>query len=275
MPDRARLPFFGSGTPTPDALFIGGGTGGGKTTTARALAARHGLRLLPIDAFWYEHAERAGETPPPPDVQWLEWSPATQAASFERISRLMLDYVLEDLPSLPAQPAVLVEGPQVVPDLLPDGARAVFLIPTPAFQHANLVPRPMPSSDSARALANRLVKDRLYADRVADLARERGCTVVDVDGSRSTDELCTLIEHEFPDYFHDSEPVDLPGVRRWENEKIARNVRAWIASGDHRTGGDSPVPFACECGRPGCGERVSVTLTEFDRSERLRAPGHA
>src|SRR5262249_39050317 len=105
----ARSRFSGSGTPTPDALFIGGGTGGGKTTTARALAARHGLRLLPIDAFWYEHAERAGETPPSPDVQWLAWSPATQAASFERVSRLMLGYVLEDLPSLPAQPAVLVE----------------------------------------------------------------------------------------------------------------------------------------------------------------------
>jgi adenylate kinase family enzyme len=27
-------------------LFIGGGTGGGKTTLARALAAKHGLRTL-------------------------------------------------------------------------------------------------------------------------------------------------------------------------------------------------------------------------------------
>jgi hypothetical protein len=89
----------------PEALFVGGGTGGGKTTLARLLAGRHGLRLLPIDAFWYEHAERANETSPDPDVQWLEWTPTTQADDFERISRLMLGYVLEDLPSLPAQPA--------------------------------------------------------------------------------------------------------------------------------------------------------------------------
>jgi hypothetical protein len=258
----------------PEALFIGGGTGGGKTTTARALAARHGLRSLPIDAFWYEHAERAGEVAPPPDVQWLETTPATQAADFERVSRLMLGYALEDLPSLPAQPAVLVEGPQVVPDLLPDDARAVFLVPTPKFQHANLSPRPMPSSDPAQALANRLVKDRLYADRVAELARARGFTVIDTDGSRSTDELCALIEDAFPDYVQGSEPVDLPGVRRWENEKIARNVRAWIASGDLRTAGEMPVPFACECGRLGCGERVPISLGDFDRAERILAPGH-
>lgn len=264
----------GSGTTLPDTLFIGGGTGGGKTTTARALVARHGLRLLPIDAFWYEHAERAGETPPAPDVQWLEWSPATQAASFERVSRLMLGYVLEDLPSLPAQPAVLVEGPQIVPDLLPDDASAVFLIPTPEFQHANLSPRPMPSSDPEQALANRLVKDRLYADRVAEVARDRGYTVIDNDGSQSTGELCRLIEDEFPDYFRASEPVDVPGVRRWENEKIARNVRAWHASGDHPAARAMPVPFACECGRLGCGERVSLTLVDFDRLDRVLAPGH-
>lgn len=259
----------------PEALFVGGGTGGGKTTTARALAGRHGLRLVPVDAFWYEHAERAGETSPPPDVQWLERTPATQAADFERVSRLMLGYVLEDLPELPSQPAVLVEGPQVVPDLLPDDARAVFLVPSPAFQHASLSPRPMPSSDPARALANRLVKDRLWADRVAELARERGFTVIEVDGSRSTGELCAEIEAEFADFFRASEPDDLPGVRRWENAKIARNVRAWVASGDHRTSTEMPVPFACECGRLGCDERVELTLSGFDRAERVLAPGHA
>jgi hypothetical protein len=261
-------------TTLPEALFIGGGTGGGKTTTARALAARHGLRLLPTDAFWYEHAERAGEASPPPDVQWLEWTPKTQADDFERIARLMLGYVLHDMPTIPPQPAVLVEGPQVVPDALPEGARAVFFVPTPEFQRAALSPRPMPSSDPVRALANRLVKDRLYADRVAEGARARGFTVIDIDGSRTTAELCAQVEDEFPDFFAGNEPVDLPGVRRWENEKIARNVRAWHASGDLRTAQELPVPFACECGRLGCDERPSMTLADFDRAERIFAPGH-
>jgi len=207
-------------------------------------------------------------------VQWLEWTPATQAADFERIARLMLGFVLEDLPSLPEQPVVLVEGPQVVPDLLPVGARAIFLIPSPEFQRDVLTPRPMPSSDPARALANRLVKDRLYADRVAALARERGFTVIDVDESLSPDDVLGRVEAVFADVLAANDPVDLPAARRWENEKIARNVRAWRASGDHRAAQDMPVPFACECGRLGCGERVSLTLGEFDRSEHVLAPGH-
>lgn len=207
-------------------------------------------------------------------MQWLEWTPATQAASFERISRLMLGFLLEDVPSLPEQPVVLVEGPQIVPDLLPEGARAIFLIPSSEFQRDVLTPRPMPSSDPARALANRLVKDRLYADRVADLARERGFTVLEVDGSLSPDDVLQRVEVEFSNVLAASDPVDLPAVRRWENEKIARNVRAWHASGDHRTAHDMPVPFACECGRLGCGERVSLTLVDFDRCERVLATGH-
>ena len=256
---------------TPDALFVGGGTGGGKTTLGRALAGLHDLGLLPIDAFWYEHGERSDETPLPPDVAWLERTPATQAADFERVSRLMLGYVLEDLPSLPEQPAVLVEGPQVVPDLLPDGARAVFLLPTPEFQRANLSVRPMPSSDPARALANRLVKDRLYADRVAELARERGFTVIDVDGTEPPEAIRAQVEAEFGAFFAASVPVDLPGVRRWENEKIARNVRAWIASADHRPSHEMPIPFACECGRAGCCDRVELSLTAFDAGTEVVA----
>lgn len=259
----------------PEALFVGGGTGGGKTTVARSLAARHGLRLLHVDSFWYAHAARAGETSPPPDTQWLEWTPATQAADFERISRLMLGYVLDDLQALPDQPAVVVEGPQIVPDRLPPRANAVFLIPTPKFQRDVLSPRPMPSSDPERALAARLLKDRLYANRVASLARDRGFPVIDVDGSRASDAISAQVEGLFAELFRASEPRDLAAVRTWENENRARNLRAWIASGDHRAGAELVFSFACECGRLGCAARIEVTLPEFDAMpEPHLAPGH-
>ena len=259
----------------PDALFVGGGTGGGKTTLARLLAARHGLRVLAVDSFWYAHATRAGETPPSPDLQWLEWTPATQAADFERISRLMLGYVLDDLPSLPDQPAVVVEGPQIVPDLLPRDAAAVFLVPTPGFQRQVLSPRPMPSSDPRRALAARLIKDRLYADRIATLARGRGFPVIEVDGTVAPSVIWAQVEDQFADLLRRSQPRDLTDVRRWENESMAQNLRAWIASGDASGGAEAVFPFACECGRLGCGIRVRLTLAEFaSATEPILAAGH-
>lgn len=203
-------------------------------------------------------------------MQWLEWEPATQAADFERISRLMFGYVLEDLPLLPEQPAVIVEGPQVLPDLLPENANAVFLKPTRAFQSAVLSPRPMPSSDPVRALANRIVKDRLYADRIEALARERGLTVIEVDGSRGPEEIRVQVEREYADFLQRSEPVDLADVRRWENENTARNLQGWFASSSGPR--EEPTyPFACECGAVGCSGRVELTLSAFERADRVLA----
>ena len=258
---------------TPETLFVGGGTGAGKTTLARALAVRHGLREFRVDSFWYPYAERAGETATPPDVQWLEWTPATQAADFERVSRFMLGYVLEDLRGLPPQPPVVVEGPQIVPDLLPEGANAVFLLPSPEFQRATLSPRPMPSSDPARALAARLVKDGLWAERVAALAAERGFPVVRVDGSRPADEIRADVEERFAHVLAAAEPVDLAPVRRWENDNLARNLRAWVATDDLLGSAGTAFSFACECGRRGCAERVRLTLAEYAETPRVLAPG--
>ena len=259
----------------PEAVFVGGGTGGGKTTLARTLAVRHGLRLFKIDSFWYEHAERHGESPPPPDVQWLEWSPGTQAADFERISRLMLGFVLEDLPTLPDQPVVVVEGPQILADLLPADAHAVFLIPTREFQRSALTPRPMPSSDPERALAARLVKDRLYAERVAALASDRGFPVIEVDGSRSPGAIFQQVESLFDEPLARNQPTDLAAVRRWENKNALRNVRTWIASGEHPSATGLAFPLACECGRSGCAAQISLTLSEAEDPGRpVLAPGH-
>lgn len=240
---------------TSKRIWIGGGTGGGKTTTARALAVRHGLRRFSIDSFWYAYDARAGWPEMSPDERWLQTPPAEQAAQFESVSRDMMRFAVDDLAALPDVPTV-VEGPQILPDLVPTGDQAVFLDPTPEFQRSVLEPRPMPSSDPAQALANRLVKDRLYADRVAELARERGFPVVVMDGER---DLVAEIESllELPEG-----SADLAAVRRWENEAVAENIRAWLASAEATR--HSGYPFGCECGRLGCGETVQLTMEEFD-----------
>jgi hypothetical protein len=248
---------------TSSRIWIGGGTGAGKTTTARAIAVRHALRRFSIDSFWYAYDARWGQPRKTPDEQWLETPPDVQAAEFEETSRRMMGFALDDLAVLPAVPTV-VEGPQILPDLIPPGDQAVFLDSTPEWQRSVLEPRPMPSSDPARALEARLVKDRLYADRVAALARERGFPVLVMNGAR---DLVAEVESllEFPEG-----SADLQAVRRWENEAVAGNIRAWLDSSDVPNK-DHRYPYGCECGRRGCGETVELTIEEFDARPRVLA----
>jgi hypothetical protein len=173
----------------------------------------------------------------------------------------MMRFALADLAGLPDVPTV-VEGPQILPDLVPQGDQALFLDPTPEFQREVLEPRPMPSSDPARALGARLVKDRIHADRVASLAREHGFPVLVMDGSRDlVAEAESLLE--IP-----AGAVDLRAVRRWENEAAAANIRAWLASPEAPLE-HAGYPFACECGRRGCEATVQLTLEEFDAAPRV------
>lgn len=248
---------------TSSRIWIGGGTGAGKSTTARALSVRHGLRRFPIDAFWYAYDARWAQPRKTPDEQWLETPPEVQAAEFEEVSRRMMRYALDDLRVLPDVPTV-VEGPQILPDLVPPDDQAVFLDPSPEWQRAVLEPRPMPSSDPARALEARLVKDRLYADRVAALARGRGFPVLAMDGSL---DLVAEVESllELPEG-----AADLAEIRRWENEAVAANIRAWLASPE-ASREHHGYPFGCECGRPGCGETVRLTIEEFDAASEVVA----
>jgi hypothetical protein len=168
----------------------------------------------------------------------------------------MHEGALRDLAALPPMPT-LVEGPQVQPDLIPADDPAVFLIPTPEFQRRVLEPRLMPSSNPALALKHRLVKDRIYADRIAERARASGFPVIDVDGTHAlVDEVADLLHVE-------REPLDLAAARRWENECIAANLKAWTSSPEAPREPLGVLTFACECGTPGCAERVRMTLDEF------------
>jgi hypothetical protein len=244
-------------------IWIGGGTGGGKSTTARVFAVRYGLRRFAIDSFWYAYDARWAQPRKSPDEQWLETPPEVQAAEFEETSRRMMRFALDDLAELPDAPTV-VEGPQILPDLVPPGDQAIFIDPTPEWQRAVLEPRPMPSSDPARALAARLVKDRIHADRIAALAREHGFPVLVMDGSRDlVAEAESLLE--MPEG-----AADLRAVRRWENAAAAANIRDWLASPEAPLD-YSGYPFACECGRRGCGETVQLTIEEFAAAQQVLA----
>jgi hypothetical protein len=213
-----------------------------------------------------------------PEEQWLGSTAGEQAAEWEASARARFPLVVEDLSRLAPRPAMIVEGPSVLPDLLPAGARAVFLHPTAEFQRRVLAPRGMPpTSDPARALENRIEKDRLFAERLRTLAEACGFAVIDVDGTRTPEQIADAVDvvlGPFPETPRGAAD-DLGSVRRWQNEVFAANIRAWLASIDAHAGAAEEVfPFVCECGQRGCAATAQLTISQFDGAPCVRVGGH-
>jgi len=74
-----------------DVYWIGGGSGAGKSTIARRLAARHGLRLYATDEVMADHGRRSSPADSPlmagfaamdMDERWVSRSPETMLETF-------------------------------------------------------------------------------------------------------------------------------------------------------------------------------------------------
>jgi hypothetical protein len=248
-------------------LFIGGATGSGKTSISRALAYRYDLQLYNVDHRTYDHVERL---PRPPVVRW-DLPPDVLAEHFVDHARERWPLVLEDLAGLPDSPGAIAEGPFLLPELLPSGAQALYLVPDESRGRDTLAARG--HRPHAKALLQRNV---LLGARIRAAAERRGFAVVEVD--RPLDGMIRLVDERLgPALAGLPRAVDRPAVRRLENDVLARQVRLWRASGDAPPG-DTPLPFGCECASPGCSDAVELTLDAYealsgagDRSP-LRAP---
>jgi 2-phosphoglycerate kinase len=143
-----------------DVYWIGGGPGAGKSTVARRLAERFGLRLYATDDVMGDHARRSREAPylerfmaMSMDERWVERSPAEMFETFHWFRGEGFELIVEDLRALPDGPAVVAEGFRLLPHLVrpvaaPD--RALWLLPTPDFHRATLEARgwPVPARTS-------------------------------------------------------------------------------------------------------------------------------
>jgi hypothetical protein len=138
--------------------WIGGGSGAGKSTIARRLAARHGLVLYATDDVMPDHAGRVSDTPfldqfrrMDMDERWLNRSPEEMLETFHWFRGEGFELVVEDLLALPGEPGVIAEGfrllPRLVAPLLEVPAHAVWLAPTPAFRLAALVDTEMTADE--------------------------------------------------------------------------------------------------------------------------------
>jgi 2-phosphoglycerate kinase len=199
-----------------NVYWIGGGSGAGKSTIARRLAARYGLRLYATDDVMPDHARRSmPETCPylaefitmDMDERWVNRSPETMLETFHWYRGEGFDLIVEDLLGLPPGPGVVVEGfrllPHLVEPLLVERRRAVWLLPTSEFRRAALESRGSTwqiagrTSDPERALRNLLDRDRMFTDRLALEAASLGLPVIEVDGTMTEDDLAERVTMAF------------------------------------------------------------------------------
>jgi 2-phosphoglycerate kinase len=196
--------------------WIGGGSGAGKSTIARRVAERHGLRLYATDDVMPDHARRSTPDDAPllaafatmdMDERWLNRSPQTMLETFHWFGGEGFHLVIEDLLRLPTRPGVVVEGfrllPRLVQPLLAAPSHAVWLLPTPEFRRAAFDRRgtlweiARKTSDPDRALANLLERDRMFTECLDQETRRLDLRAIAVDPPMTEAELAEQVTEAF------------------------------------------------------------------------------
>ena len=127
--------------------WIGGGSGAGKSTIARRLAARYCMQVYSTDDVMPDHARRCSPEDNPfltafkqmdMDERWVNRCPETMLETFHWFRGEGFGLILEDLLKLTAGERIIVEGfrllPKLVKPLLRQLSQGIWLIPTPEFR---------------------------------------------------------------------------------------------------------------------------------------------
>ena len=258
-------------------LWIGGPPGSGKTSIATRLARKHGLRWYGSDTQTWAHRDRALAAGVEAAERWESLPVAARGeAPLDDLLAMSLhrdrgQMVIDDARALPATPLVVAEGSVVPPSLISSGfadeERAIWLIPTPGFQRAQLAGLP-PGPSTLYTLLRDVIEQE---------AGEHGAPVLTVDGTRGIGELTDVVEQLFADAIAEGPTARTPAERqallRAANEAVVEQVRGYYrrpwADGDSESVVRS---FLCECGDTGCCESVEVTVERA--AQPVYSPGH-
>jgi 2-phosphoglycerate kinase len=210
-------------------LWLGGMSGVGKTTAARAFALEHELWLYSIDARTYEHAAKLPSDSLTLDERWVDSTPGELADWFEEHARALFALVAADLEAIPDDGApILVEGPQLLPELV--SGKTLFIVAQPDLQRALVIARGSDlysrTRDPERARANRLARDEILAARLRTHAE-----VVEVARVEETrDAVDVRFLPVIADWLARDDRGDSEARRRYDEEARERQRRAHAAA---------------------------------------------
>jgi 2-phosphoglycerate kinase len=197
--------------------WIGGGSGAGKSTIARRIAAQHGQRVYATDDAMADHARRSTNEDSPllhkfmtmdMDERWVNRSPKAMLETFPWFRGEGFNMIIEDLLVLPPGPAVIVEGfrllPRIVKPLLSIPAHAVWLLPTPDFRRAVVESRGgsawgflARTTDPEKALHNLLERDRMFTNILRQETARLEVPAIEIDATMTEDALAKRVTEVF------------------------------------------------------------------------------
>ncbi len=198
-------------------LWIGGSPCSGKSSVAEMLASRYGLAMYRCDDAFFEHEKRVDPAIHPTfhkiaNMTWNEiWMRPVDVQVAEEMEcyREEFEMIVADLLAYPKSPPVLAEGAALLPGLLSnlllERRRAMWIVPTEAFQRAHYTPERRPwmrdileqCEDPAQALRNWMGRDAGFARQVAGQARALGMGLIEVDGKRTIEQNAQIVARHF------------------------------------------------------------------------------
>ena len=255
-------------------LWVGGVAGAGKTTVARRLARRHGLRRYNPDAQTWNHLAKALAKGNPAAQRFAGMSPAERAsAAPEDIDYGRDPMILSDLRSLPAAPLVVAEVIPPEPGI-PSAGQAVSLMTSQEVQRDRLEQR-HPDGIPRRYLRSwQATNEKL----------QRAGTHVIVVDDLSLDDTVAAVERFFARRIEEGPTARSPEERRsllrYANQAVLDQCRGWAR---HTIGGDisnTVLDFDCECAQVQCTVLVQLGVADASAamvqdSPAILATGHA
>lgn len=196
-------------------LWIGVSPCSGKSTIAAMLAERHGLAVYNCDDAVDRHV-RLGDPDRAPTMHRLShascdelWMRPLEQQVREEI--LYYDeefpFILDDLQAMPGDQPIIAEGAVLMRHLLASigvfPARAIWLVPSPAFQRKHYGQREWrhdvlsDCADRAEAWDNWMERDIGFATYVRDEARRSGFPCLTIDGTRPVDAILDDVSQHF------------------------------------------------------------------------------